>query len=285
MNDKIRTFEKARSQSASQKSKKTVMDINSPIKEVNGFLKKKYGYGIWNFLYSLYETVVLFRIFEAKKEIKVLQDKIKKLKSSKDKLIENIDQFLMDTDILDGIKIKYPELNLKWTTENRKKFIVKYFNINQFFKPIDERVDRIDYKVKFLELYGPRITRLRIRPRNFVMLVWSNVMTKEKNEGDVDFENISALLNWLSVNRNWKFFFEDSLLISPQTPKLTFNRYVKFLKDDFYKELAFYYYVMCFPDIAEPLIKMFPNPLELSKQEAKGIYKITENKLKEIFYK
>jgi hypothetical protein len=281
---KIRTFEKARSKSASRKSKKTVIDINSSVREVDEFLKKRYGYGIWNFLYSLYETVTLYRIFEAKKEINVLQNKVKKLRSAKSKLIENVDQFLIDTDIWEGIKSKYPDMNLKWTPKKREKFIIRYFNLNQLLKTVDERIENINHKVKFLEIYGLKLKKIRIKPRNFVFLLWSNVMIKGKNEEDVDFKNINALFNWFSINKNWKTFFKGPELISPETPKLTYYKYVKYSKSKLYDDLAFYFYVMCFPDIAEPLIRMFPNPLELSKLDAKGIYKIPESKLKGIFH-
>ena len=285
MNLKIRTSEKATSKSASRGSKKDVIDINFSVKEVNEFLRKKYGYGIWNFLYSLYETAKLYSIFEDKKEIDVLQNKAEKLRSAKSKLIENIDQFLIDTDVWEEIKKKYPDMDLKWTPKKREKFIIKYFNLNQFFKSIDERIENINYKIKFLEIYGVKLKKIRIKPRNFIILLWSYVMIKGKNEEDVDFKNISALFNWFSINKNWKTFFKGPELISPKSPKLTYYKYKKYSKSEIYDNLAFYFYIMCFPDIAEPLIRMFPNPFELSKLELKGTYEIAESELKKIFNK
>jgi len=95
-------------------------------------------------------------------------------------------------------------------------------------------------------------------------------MIKEKNEKKVDFGNISVLLNWFSLNKNWASMFKRKNMISPRTPELTYNKYIKFAKNEKYIQAANYFYITCFPDIAEPLIRMFPNPFDLVKQEIEG---------------
>ena len=205
------------------------------------------------------------------KEITLLEAKAYKLKSAKTRLIEKIDQFLIDSVIWEEIKRGYPELKIKLLPDEREKFIVKNFHLDRFFKIIDDRIEKINNRIKFLEIYS-RIPgkKLRITPRNLVILIWSKVMEKRKKEGDIDFENISLLLNWLSLNKNWASMFKSIRLVSSKTPELTYNRYIKFAKDEGYHDISNFFYVTCFPDIAKSLTHMFPNPLDLVNYELEG---------------
>jgi hypothetical protein len=64
--------------------------------------------------------------------------------------------------------------------------------------------------------------------------------------------------------------FKSTKLVSQKTPELTYNKYIKFAKDKEYYSLSSCLYIDCFPDIAEPLIGMFPNPFDLLKHELEG---------------
>lgn len=284
MADKIRTFEKARSKRASPKKRIENISITSSQRDVDEFLKKRCGYGIWNFIYSLYWVAALYNIYDLRGEIKLLNAKVHKIKSAKTRLIENIDQFLIDTDIWKGIKRGYPELKIRWTPDIREKFIANNFQLDRFFKIVDDRIEKINRRIKLLEIYI-RIPakKLRITPRNLIILVWSHVMVTEEDEEKIDFENISVLLNWFSLNKNWTGFFKSTKLVSPKTPELTYNKYVKFAKDREYHSLSTYLYIDCFPDIANPLISMFPNPFDLVKLEIKGKKSMAKDEFEEAF--
>lgn len=271
MADKTRTFEKAKSKRASHQKKIDNINLDSSMEEVDEFLKDRYGYGIWNFIYSLYWVAATYNMRDISKEIDLLKTKARRLKTAKNRLLENIDHFLIDTDIWKIIKRSYPDLNIKWTAVKREKFIADNFNIDNFFKIVDDYTKKLNNRIKFLDLYC-RIPagKLRIKPRNLVILVWSHVMREQKKEDTIEFENISMLLNWFSLNKNFADFFKSTKLISPRTPELTYNKYIKFAKDEEYNSLSFYLYIDFFPDISEPLIEMYPNPINLVKQEIEG---------------
>lgn len=271
MDFKVRPFKKTGSKRASFQKKIGNINLDSSQQEVDKFLMERYGYGIWNFIYSLYWIVALYSLRNIGKEIDSLKTEVQRSKSAKTRLIENIDQFLIDTDIWEIIKRSYPELNIKWTANRREEFIGSNFNINRFFKIVDDNIKRINNRIKFLEIYC-RIPakKLRITPRNFIILVWSHVMFTEGNEEKIDFENIGVLLNWFSENKNWTGFFESTKKVSLKTPELTYNKYIKFEKDEEYHSASCCLYIDCFPDIADPLIEMFPNPIDLVKYELGG---------------
>jgi hypothetical protein len=285
MSDKIRTFKKAENKSASPKIIKNI-GIDSSQKDIDKFLKERYGYGIWNFTYSFYWVAIFYNFRDMSKEVDLLRAKIKKLQSAKSRLIENIDQFLIDTDIWEIIKRSHPDLIKKWTTDKRRKFIEANFNVDRFFQIVSGYIERIKKRSRFLELYTKiPAERLRITPRNLIILVWSYVMRKGDDEEEIKFENISALLNWFSINKNWASMFKSTGSVSLKTPELTYNKYIKFAKDEGHQNLSNYIYVICFPDIADPLINMFPDPYDLIKLEIENKKLMTEKEFKKIIKK
>jgi len=278
MADKIRTFKKVKSKRASPQLKVKEISINSSHQEVDEFLKEKYGYGIWHFIYSLYWAATLYKLHNLKKEIALLEARVRKLKAAKARLIENIDQFLKDADIWEGIKRGYPELGIKWTPDNREKFIVSNFQLVRFLKIIDDRIEKINRRIGFLQIYTKFPgKRLRITPRNLIILIWSKVMLKEGNKEKIDFENVAILLNWFSLNKNWADMFKTTKLVSSETPRLTYHKYIKFAKNEKYDLLSTYLYIESFPDISERMIHMFPDPFELVKQEIESRKIMAEN--------
>jgi hypothetical protein len=259
------------------------ISVKSSQKEIDEFLKERYGYGIWNFIYCMYWVATLYNLDKSREEINLLKDKANKLESAKVRLVENIDQFLIDTDIWKGIKRGYPEQEIKWTPKNREKFITKNFNLSRFFKIIDDRIEKINQRIKFLEIYSKfSAKKLRITPRNFVILIWSHVMVKSEKEGDIDFKNISVLLNWFSRNKNWRSFFKSTQSISPKTPELTYNKYIKFSKNKDYHSLSTCLYIDCFIDISDSLINMFPDPFDLVKHEIESKKIMAKHEFEEI---
>jgi len=181
------------------------------------------------------------------------------------------------------IKRNYPDLKIKWTAKKREKFIIKYFNLKDFFEDLDGQIKRIEKRIKFLELYTGDAPIMRINPRNFLILVWSHIMRDKRNEEKIEFGDIAALLNWFSLHRKWSTLFESKKIISPQTPRLTYNKYIKFAKNDKYEELSTLKYNFCFPDIAEAIEKYIPNPLDYIKIETEYRYIRSKRELEGIF--
>lgn len=281
MTDKIRSFKKADSERASKKTRVETLSVDLSIKEVDGFLKKRYGYGIWNFIYSLYWIATLYNLHSLRKETDLLTIEIDKLNTAKRRLIENIDQFLIETDIWTGIKNEYPELNIRWTPDKKEEFLVENFQLDRFFKIVDDKIEKIKRRKKYFEIFSAiPAHRLRIAPRNLIILVWSQVMRDPNEEDKIEFENIGILLNWFSINKNWANMFKSSKLVSPKTPELTYNKFIKFAKDDKYYELSNYLYADFFLDIALPLVQIFPNPLDLVRHEIGSKKSLALNKLK-----
>ena len=280
--NKIRTFEKPKSKRAFKNSKLTVIDINSTDKEIDEFLKEKYGYGLWEFSHSLYTIVHLYGLRDLKKEIKTLQEKINKYTSAKRKLIENIDQFLIDTDIWKVMKKIHPDENIKWTTNHRKKFIMKHFSLNPYFDTVNELIESIKRRIKYLEIVGYKGIILRIEPRNLIILVWSFAMKKGEKEEDIDFKNIQILLNLFSERKGWRNYFKKTELISEKTPELTHNKYIKYAKDKKYKDFAFLIYFLCFEDITEELKRIFPDPLEHLNFQLEAMAEIAAQEIKKV---
>ena len=280
--NKIRTFEKPKLKRAFKNSKLTVIDINSTDKEIDEFLKEKYGYGLWEFIHSLYTIVHLYGLRDLKREIKTLQEKINKYTSAKRKLNENSDQFLIDTDIWKVIKKIHPDENIKFTTNYRKKFIMKHFNLNPYFDTVNELIGSTKRRIKYLEIVGYKGIILRIKPRNLIILVWSFAMKKGEKEEDIDFKNIQILLNLFSGKKGWRNYFKKPELISEKTPELTYNKYIKYPKDKKYKDFAFCIYFLCFEDITEELKRIFPDPLEHRNFQLEAMAEIAAQEVKKV---
>lgn len=269
MSDKVRSSIKAESKRASPLKKIESISLDSSIKDVDRFLEDNYGYRIWNFIYSLHSISTMYmKHTTGNKQLDSLKAKKKKLESAKTKLMENIDDFLSDTDLWEILRKNYPDKYSRWTVGNKEIFITKYFNIERFFKTVDEYMAWIENRIKYYEIYNKIPTdRLRINPRNLAILIWSNVMLKKSDKEDIDFENISILLNWCSINKNWSEFFKKKNILSHKTPELTYNKFIKFAKNEAYLNLSNYLYITCFPDIADPLMNIFPDPFDLIKHE------------------
>ena len=232
------------------------IDIKWSKEKLDSFLKEKYGYGIWEFELSLYQTYVMYS-HGLRIRYDILEGKrIRQLRNLKRKILELIDKYLSDINFYKySLKGTLPK-NLtgvsKWTKENREKFIIKKFKIEQLFSIIDLQ---IEHQIGFAAiaeidalLWGVEWP-IRLKPLNFVLLIWSYTMKRRKN---VDWINMGELLSWFSNNvkeRNLSNFFDfdkgDSYL--PGKLRLSKNKY----KSSKYDKLASSIYMNNFKNVKE----------------------------------
>jgi len=243
-------------------------------REVDNFLTDNFGYGLWEFLLSLYSVVHFFGIMEEKKKIKSFQAEIDKIMGAKRKLIEEIDQFFIKTGIWAALKRKLSDNAPPLTDAIKREYIHKRFKLDQFYDPIEKKIDFCKNAIEILKRYGVNLLSIRIKPKNFVILLWAKVMKNRK--GRIDFKNIQLLLNWFLKKKGWSRYFCGSLWISAATPELTYNKYIAFAKNDLYDDLTSVMYVDCFVDIIDRLKRMFPNPFDYMKIQAEGIASIAK---------
>lgn len=248
---------------------KQKIDIKWSKEKLDCFLKEKYGYGIWEFELSLYKTYIMYYHGLRIKEY-ILQDKrIRQLRNLKRRILELIDNYLSDINFYKySLKGTLPK-NLtgisKWTSENREKFIIKNFKIEQLFSIVDEL---IEHQIMFEAisemdalLWGVEWP-MRLKPPNFLILIWSSAMKKGKKPDWINMEN---LLNWFSKNLdevNILDFFglEKCNAPSSETLRLTRNKY----KSSKYDKLANYTYINTFKNVKEEK-KKYPKYINMIK--------------------
>ena len=232
------------------------IDIKWSKEKLDSFLKEKYGYGIWEFELSLYQTYVMYS-HGLRIRYDILEGKrIRQLRNLKRRILELIDKYLSDINFYKySLKGTLPK-NLtgisKWTSENREKFIRKKFKIEQLFFIVDEL---IEHQIMFEALsemdallWGVEWP-MRLKPPNFLILIWSSAMKKGKKPDWINMEN---LLNWFSKNLdevNILDFFglEKCNAPSSETLRLTRNKY----KSSKYDKLASSIYMNNFKNVKE----------------------------------
>jgi len=245
------------------------IDRKGSKEKLDSFLKEKYGYGIWEFELSLYKTYVMYYHGLRIKEYILQAERIRQLRNLKRKTLELIDKYLSEINFYKySLKGTLPK-NLtgisKWTSENRDKFIIKNFKIEQLFSIVDEL---IEHQIMFETisemdalLWGVEWP-MRLKPLNFVVLIWSYAM-KKRNK--VDWINVGELLSWFSKEAKetafsnfFDFDKEDSYL--PGTLRLARNKY----KSSKYDKLANYIYINTFKNVKEEK-KKYPKYINMIK--------------------
>jgi len=249
------------------------INIDSTREELDSLLKEKYGYGIWEFELSLVQTYITYFYGKGKKIENIANERIRQLYDLKDKLLILIDNFLSNIDFYkNSIRIK----SIKdmtgvstWTTENRKTFIKNNYRFTDLFIIIDRQIryyQALDFKFEIeSSLWGVE-SLLRLKPTNFLILIWSYAM---KRGTQVDWINMERLLNWYSNKVYEKalsefYNFDKECTYPPEILRLTRNKY----KDSIYDELAEY---------------LFRNFFKGAKEEIKNEYPKIVTNLKKIF--
>ena len=192
---------------------------------------QKYGYGFWDFeFFFVYLFLFYYADKEPLREQQFMEKRIIRLKNIKRKIIELLDDFLIEINFY-----KYDELISKknniWTPQNKENFIIKNFEIGALFSVIDELIQtfkeldsrwhddssRIHSKEALCKLRKvlskenfiiknpeiaillsdiDRLIQINIKPKALLILTLSYVMQTGKK---VDWINMKILMNWFSI--------------------------------------------------------------------------------------
>jgi len=169
------------------------IEINFTEKELDSFLKKKYGYAVWDFEYFFVNLFLLYYFKEPVKVHQFIEKRINRLKNIKRRIIELLDDFLIEINFYKFYKLISGENNI-WTPQNKENFIIKKFELCTFFSVIDSAIQII--KELDSRWYNGKELLLNIKPKTLVILTLSYVMQTGKK---VDWINMKNLINWFSI--------------------------------------------------------------------------------------
>jgi len=241
------------------------IESNFTEEELDSFLKKRYGYGIWEFEFNLAYIYGIYQERKKQKVYKFIEERIQRLENIKSKIIVTLDDFLNE--------IKFYELSnefifkskIKWTPQNRTDFIIKHYKLNQFFSVINKQIDRLKGRKSYMENESPEIPTqilepIYLKPLNLVILIWSYAMRRGSK---IDWVNMQNLLNWFSKKLDEKGildFFGFEIYNAPSTEilRLTRNKY-RNTKYGIYAKLDF---VLFFNVRKDEGKRRFPKPLD-----------------------
>ena len=258
------------------------IDIKGSKEKLDSFLKEKYGYGIWEFEFSLAYTHGLFSEKEDQEIHKFIEKRVQKLESIKRKIIELLDDFLIEINFYDlNNKLNFTKTT-KWTPQKRANFIIKNYKLSQFSSVIDGQIKKYKDRRSLLNEEPPLVPftvhPIYLKPINLVVLIWSYAMKKGKK---TDWINMENLFNWFSKNLdevNILDFFglEKCNAPSSETLRLTRNKY-KYTK---YNILAIFIFRLFFKEkrVKDEGKEKFPKPLIETEEFLKGSYKGIKNK-------
>lgn len=258
------------------------IDIEWSKEKLDSFLKEEYGYGIWEFEFILAFTHGLFSEKEDQEIQKFIEKRVQELESIKSKIIELLDDFLIEINFYDlNNKLNWTKTT-KWIPQKRANFIIKNYKLSQFFSVIDGQIkkykDRRSQMNEEHPLVPYPIHPIYLKPINLVVLTWSYAMKKGKK---TDWINMENLLNWFSKNLdevNILDFFglEKCNAPSSETLRLTRNKY----RCTRYDILAIINLILFFKEkrVKNEGKEKFPKPLIETEEFLKGSYKGIKNK-------
>ena len=241
---------------------KKLIDKKWSKEELDSFLTREYGFGIWEFecifsiVYGLYDEKADKKIFEH------LERRTDQLKELKMKTIELIDDFLIGANFYNLNK----QINLtetkKWTPQARYRFIIRHYNLSPFFTVINEQSAYLKEQIDRFFNQDSKLLRFPVflKPFNFLVLIFSYAI---KRGSQVDWINMEKLFNWFSkklieIDLIDYFGYKDGFSPSPEILRFTRNKYRK--KN--YNILAKKYFVLFFKIKKAEGKKKFPNPLD-----------------------
>jgi len=245
----------------------------STIEEIDKKLQERYTYGFWEFSYSLIIVTLYFLTYKKKRGKKsLLEKKIRQLNIEKSRVIENIKQLLIKTDIWEVIKKERADIQILATKEN--EFIINKLNLKVLFEVLEKRIGRLENDLKLLDKvhYKIPVKKLNINTCTLTILVWSLAMKVEDKINYDDFQFISELIEWFSINKKWNQFFERIPQLSKDTIRISYRRHMK--NTGRYKEIANMFYINCFSEITDELKSIFPNPFIFAIWEYENIHPI-----------
>jgi len=207
------------------------IDIEWSKEKLDPFLKEKYGYEVWDFEFFF---INLFHFYDVAKEPlrehQFMEKRINRLKNIKRRIIELLDDFLIEINFYENDKLISKKNNI-WTPQSKENCIIKNFEIGtllsvidtliQTFKELDSRLYDESVSIRCKEtlrklrkvlskenfiIKDPeigtllseidRLFQINIKPQALLILTLSYVMQAGKK---VDWINMKILLNWFSI--------------------------------------------------------------------------------------
>lgn len=264
---------------------KQLIDSDFTKEELDSFLKKRYGYGIWEFEFSIANIIMFYSEKNLPKFSQFIENRIKRLENMKNKVIELLDDFLSDVNFYKLNKdIRLTEIT-SWTPKNRYDFIIKGYQLSDFFSIIDNQISLYQSREvsgaweKFgnSTIFPPelRVFPPRLKPLNLLLLIWSYAMKRGKK---VDWINMENLLNWFSKTLNEIEALEFIGMEENEAPfteilRLTRNKYKK-SKYDIFAKVQFDLFFNIKKDEGK---ERYPKPLDDLDQFLKWEYKDIES--------
>ena len=259
---------------------KQLIDSDFTKEELDSFLKKRYGYGIWEFEFSIANIILFYSEKKLPKFRQFIEDRIKRLENAKRMIIELLDDFLSDVNFYKLNKdIKLTEIT-SWTPKNRYDFIIRGYQLTDFFSIIDNQISLYQnrevfgaWEKKGNSTYFSSVLRVfppRLKPLNLLLLIWSYAMKRGKK---VDWINMENLLNWFSKRLNEIEALEFIGMEENEAPfteilRLTRNKYKKSNYDIF----AMVQFDLFFNIKKDEGKEKFPKPLDDLDQFLKWEY-------------
>lgn len=228
--------------------------------ELDCFLMANYGHSYANFELSYLMTFVLFQYFNIRaKSYPALQKERRRLAKLKEHLVELFNDYLRGIDFYKH-SFKHETFKrtgiTKWTDENRRLFIQKYFGLEPALAIINKPDDwflKVEMEDDIIP-YGFGIDKgLRINPLNFLILVWSAALRRNSR---VNWIDMSGLLSWLSENHDLPklrsfYGLVKGYQIGEDVLRLTWNKY----RQTRYLESARTQYRAFFAKLSEETLK------------------------------
>jgi hypothetical protein len=172
------------------------IDINWSKEELDCYLKKRYGCEYWNFAHSLFWIYQLFKSKEDYLMISYCKKRVALLEMSKNKIIQIFDDLLTKIDFYKNFKFyagmkRQDDNEFRWTTEERRKFIVERFKLERILYLITKIIKK--YKKGNIFPRAIEGIKIRMKPLNLLILVWSNALTRNKRR---EWGNLELLLGF-----------------------------------------------------------------------------------------
>jgi len=227
---------------------------SSSKEEVCNCLREKCGYSLIQFENSLHEIHTYYKLINRKRSISETRNKIEYLESTKDQLVNKIDEFLTKAKSWGWIKNQFTDIT-EWTDEEKANFIRTKFQLHHYFDFIDLRINRLNRIISIIESIHFHATDKRkiLQIETVMGLVWILVFRNSRLTIKKSIAETKSLLRWFSENREYLSEELSDLYIYKGEDALrrSYERYIQSPSEanKEYREMAELLYQQCFEDI------------------------------------
>lgn len=223
-------------------------------KELDIYLKKKYGYGLWEFSYSLLRTYQIYTIMAKIKDAKKIKDIISNIeKTIQKRLLVYLDERFEMLDYWRKLKKTYREKNERLTALEREKIIIQQYNLDTLSKSIEQ--DKIN--VEAIMILKPK-KNIRLSPSNLVISIWAEAI-----KGYDKWKEIQNLILWFCENHKYYDHIQYVLIEDEDALPVQYKslKRMYYQNKDKYSELVKILFKECFIENKE-MKKALPDPRE-----------------------